>query len=165
MLICKTNGNGFKPPTFGALFMKKITGTLSAIALALVASAALIAPTTASAGCWSGCDNGYSDSAGFEFGAGGIVSNEGVARGDWTGSLSASTKEVYGGGDAASNTLYGGQSRADAYAGAHFTTMGASGAMSAGNNHSSTMTSETGSLRGGGFAATTRDWTYGPNSN
>lgn len=110
------------------------------VALALMASASI-----ASAGCW-GCDTG----AGFDYSAGGEAQNEGTAHGGLTGVWSKSTKLVYGGGDATDSTY--GHPKASAYAGSHFSTQGASGAMSGGWGGSYAATSEFGMVQGGGSA-------------
>ncbi len=130
--------------------MKKMFfGVLSAIALLAAAPAAM-------AGCWV-CPTG--STATFDYGAGGQANNNGMAQGDITGAYSVSGKDVYGGGDAWSNT--GGGSGANAYAGSHFSTSGGSMALSGGWGNSAVATGEIGQVQGGGMAATNRTWNWG----
>ena len=127
------------------------------ILFAVVATGFALSAGTASAWCYHGCENtGY-----FNYGAGGQAVNEGHAVGDLTGAWSATTKDVYGGGDARAHAP-GMRARANAYAGSHFTTSGGSVALSAGPGASFAGTSEMGQVQGGGNAIAGTMWVPNP---
>lgn len=142
--------------------MKTFKATFSAIAF--IAATSFMGTTAMADGhCNIGCTDGWSDTATFNFSAGGLSVNEGIAQGDATMSASDNAKYVYGGGESRANTRRGGFARAKAYSGSDFETMGSSSALSMGPNNSRAYTSELGRINGGGFSATTMDWSYGPN--
>lgn len=124
-----------------------------AISAGAIIAATLLA-TTASATCRTGCGN-QTTTWSFDAGAGGQAINQGMALGNIGVVISETTKHVYAGGDA---SQYG----ADAYAGAHFNTMGGAAAMSAGSGLVVAGTSEMGAAEVGGFASVTgpRHWSW-----
>jgi hypothetical protein len=98
----------------------------------------------------------------YSFGSGGDAVNNGQATGDVAWAQSTTTKNVYGGGDAVSNTNSFKPNGANAYAGSHMATSGSAGASSAGNGNQYVGSSEVGSVYGGGGTSAGRTTTYGP---
>lgn len=130
----------------------KRTTILASSALALALGAFAFGATPAAATCYY-CK---SDSASFDYGAGGESSNEGSGYGDKSWAESDSTKDVDGGGSAYSSTEYG--SSAQASSSSSFSTSGLSGARSAGRYSEAAGSSEEGSVLGGGMAQTGESW-------
>jgi hypothetical protein len=144
--------------------MKLFKGTALASVSILGLMAALATPALAG-GNWSGTySNG--NTATFDYGAGGEATNDGAAYGGLSGAYSVSTKDVYGGGDATANTSGHGHPAANAYSGSHFTTTGASGAVSVGWGGAAAGSTESGSVIGGGMATVGTSWSqsYGPSN-
>lgn len=97
----------------------------------------------------------------FGFGAGGDAVNKGKASGDVSWADSVTTKKVYGGGDAVSNT--NGSNGANAYSGSLMATHGSAGAKSFGTGSQSAGSNEYGMVGGGGgtTAGTSTGYSYG----